>query len=345
MKKILISLLLGFMIMSCGISASASGNIPLFDDVSPDAYYAEGVQYMRSRGWINGIGNNKFAPDEKCTLWELVVVTGRVLYDDDTLDSDEIIERAIKDGWFDDLNDVYMASKVCREFMYQMIFEATGTLYYGDAATNYSAAATESAVEAGLCANGSDDMELISRAEMVYALYQLTTHKIEFAEPELFHYMDVTIENGHSSVIPHLLALASKLPTELWKEFYTCNGSVVIGDVYITQYESENNMIVSGLFSPSENKIYLKGYTSLLHEMGHFIYFNWDISNQMESVYKEEADAASELLGTYAKTNYTEMFAESFEYYFRWPEKRELLQVQLPRTFALIKKIEGCFLD
>ena len=39
-----------------------------FDDVAPDAYYAEAVAWAVDQGITNGMGNRQFAPDQLCTI-------------------------------------------------------------------------------------------------------------------------------------------------------------------------------------------------------------------------------------------------------------------------------------
>lgn len=43
-----------------------------FEDVDKDAYYADAVQWAVENGITEGVGNNKFAPDEDCTRGQMV---------------------------------------------------------------------------------------------------------------------------------------------------------------------------------------------------------------------------------------------------------------------------------
>ena len=62
-KKILkrvVSLLLGALLLAgCALPAGAASP---FTDVNKDAWYAPAVEYVRERDWMNGVGNNQFAP-------------------------------------------------------------------------------------------------------------------------------------------------------------------------------------------------------------------------------------------------------------------------------------------
>ena len=62
-KKILkrvVSLLLGALLLAG--SALPAGAASPFTDVNKDAWYAPAVEYVRERDWMNGVGNNQFAP-------------------------------------------------------------------------------------------------------------------------------------------------------------------------------------------------------------------------------------------------------------------------------------------
>jgi len=49
-----------------------------FTDVKSTAWYAEGVNYCATKGYITGVGNNKFNPDGKLTREQFVVILARI---------------------------------------------------------------------------------------------------------------------------------------------------------------------------------------------------------------------------------------------------------------------------
>ena len=58
--KQIVSLLLGvLLLLGCALPAGAASR---FTDVNKDAWYAPAVEYVRGRDWMNGVGNNQFAP-------------------------------------------------------------------------------------------------------------------------------------------------------------------------------------------------------------------------------------------------------------------------------------------
>ena len=48
-----------------------------FDDVAPDAYYAEAVAWAVDQGITNGMGNRQFAPDQLCTIGQALTFLWR----------------------------------------------------------------------------------------------------------------------------------------------------------------------------------------------------------------------------------------------------------------------------
>lgn len=65
-----VSILLG-----CSASATAQGT---FDDVAEDAWYSEAVQYVYDNGIMNGVGEERFAPNETVTRGMLVTILHRM---------------------------------------------------------------------------------------------------------------------------------------------------------------------------------------------------------------------------------------------------------------------------
>lgn len=65
-----VSILLG-----CNASATAQGT---FDDVAEDSWYSEAVQYVYDNGIMNGVGEERFAPNETVTRSMLVTILHRM---------------------------------------------------------------------------------------------------------------------------------------------------------------------------------------------------------------------------------------------------------------------------
>ena len=91
MRRTLV-IMLAICVLSSGLFSSAASGENFFEDVSPNAWYAESVQYMQDHGLMNGVGDNRFDPDGTVTRGMLVTIlyrlentdeeTGSVSFDD-----------------------------------------------------------------------------------------------------------------------------------------------------------------------------------------------------------------------------------------------------------------------
>lgn len=344
MKRILSSLLAMALMLSLSITGyaeSTPGNtIENFSDIPVDAYYADSILYAKEQGWVSGVGDNKFEPHNKCTMQQLVLVTGRALYGEK--DFEKIVNLAVEDGWLNILSVSHLDTNVCREYLYKTLFDAVDIPYYGASSSDMSSAATDSAVECGICLAGDNQWTLVSRSEMMYAIYKIVAERnIEFKEPSICDLMNLRVEEGYANTIYRAVNRAKKVPIEIWKTFDSQGGSIVIGLTHILEYEQTHHKVISGLFEPSTNTIYLSGYNSLVHELGHFVYYNWGFSSQANYSYNNEVNAAREILGSYAVSNQRELFAEAFEAYILDSEKAKKMENNMPYIYQVLSKFMG----
>lgn len=76
MKRI-ISILLTFALI-CGMLAMMATAAEVFSDVESSAWYAEDVAFVTEQGLMNGIGNNKFGPNETTTRAMIATILWRM---------------------------------------------------------------------------------------------------------------------------------------------------------------------------------------------------------------------------------------------------------------------------
>lgn len=78
MKKRIFSLLTALCLLFSLCSTTAlGGEVPAFPDVSANAWYAEAVAYCQEHGFMNGVSDTAFAPDESMTRAMLATVLYR----------------------------------------------------------------------------------------------------------------------------------------------------------------------------------------------------------------------------------------------------------------------------
>lgn len=85
------------------LPAQPPENVAPFDDVSPDAWYADAVLAMWSRGLVSGTGEGKFSPDQPMDLQQMFTIMGRLTrWINYQVDEDAAFQEALGE-WPDDL--------------------------------------------------------------------------------------------------------------------------------------------------------------------------------------------------------------------------------------------------
>ena len=77
MKRIMALALILAMIIGVVPSVFAVDYVNHFTDVPTNKWYAEYVEYVNDRGWMNGIGNNLFGPEQPCSRAQIVTFLWR----------------------------------------------------------------------------------------------------------------------------------------------------------------------------------------------------------------------------------------------------------------------------
>lgn len=299
-----------------------------FLDVPADAPYAEAALYMRQKNWITGIGHNLLLPDAPCTVKTMAIVLGRALYDQD--DPDVIIELAQRHHWLDSDDKEYLNKTLTHQEMYDMLSRATEGIVEADVAS------TAEAVDL------KDETDVIvSRADMISAIYDMLGNKETLYVSSFYSDMNISLEQDFDrQIYTKSIQLASFIPDEVWKAFDDNGGTIVVGDDYIDNYNRMNNSNTVGLFTVNRNIIRISKAESLTHEMGHFVYYTWDLIDEVTAAYEKEKDVASEILRPYAASAPHELFADFFRAYLTGTEEeRETLRTNLPATYKILAEL------
>lgn len=326
---ILITLILA---MTLTPMASAAESIQ-FTDVPDNAPYADMAIYMKDQHWINGIGNNRLAPNASCTAKDLCTILGRALYG--VNNQAEIINIGIQNDWFQSAN--MLNTPLTRESMYEILFKATDQPYYLYT-TASGTPATNSAKILRMCNPDATSTETVSRAEIIMAIYKTIVQNITLETSSFIQNTNISLATGYDEeLITETLLQALQLPDELWETFADYNGAIVIGSEFISMYEQQHNMQVSGLYDSGTCEIHLRDIPALIHEMGHFVYYTWNLDEIAPAIYQNEKNIAVQLIRAYAGTNPSEMFAEFFKTYMLNDENTRLnLQTNMPGTYDLL---------
>lgn len=78
MKQKIILILLSVTLMVSALNFSANAANTKFTDVSSSEWYYDAVESVSAKGWMNGIGDNRFAPDAPLTRAMLAVILWQI---------------------------------------------------------------------------------------------------------------------------------------------------------------------------------------------------------------------------------------------------------------------------
>lgn len=115
--------------MRCEISTPAfytnvDDSITRFNDVPYSHRYAEAIYEANNLRWVNGTGNNNFAPEKESSMKEFIMVLSRAMYGTD-IHLENALSFGTNDGWLDAFSvstPEKLNKKIRREQMYQSIF-------------------------------------------------------------------------------------------------------------------------------------------------------------------------------------------------------------------------------
>lgn len=341
LRNLAAAALAAVLMLACSITAFAAEPVG-FADVPADAPYAEAAAYMKQQGWVNGVGNNMLAPDRLVTAGELNTVIGRVLYGN--LSADKIVQKGIDDGWIDAMlyNTSSPAVNISAEHLYKTIFLAAGFhAYLPGSDADWTAAATSAAKKIGVCDADITSNQLMTRGQMVNAIYDIFIQKdtLTFTPTDRMQLMNLQYADYvPTSYIQRTVILGNSIPDALWTYFDDQNGEIVMDTDEINKLGIPS---VGGMYRDDTNTIYLSSPNSLVHEMGHFVLDEYNLTSAVKKAFNAEKDQIKKTLGEYATTNYGEMFAEAFQGYLTSKYTRQSIETNMPMTWSILEDLSA----
>ena len=343
-NKIISMLLILVLCFSMSNTAFAAES-PVFQDVSLDSPWYEGVIYAASHGITAGTGNGCFSPDSNITARQWAVMLCRA-YDKQVEEKPgsefgiSQMKRAFDEGWLDVGAMLYPDIGICRRYAYESIFRVeqipvfSSTLYAEAPEENYF---VHIAKENGLCHEAADALDLMTRGEAAQLIYLMQTKNIVVATPDILKTMNVINADGVN--LNSFMLELKKIPEPILYEFKAQGWSYHVDREYVKQFSNRVGMECAGCCSYANKSIYVKADYATLHEIGHFFHKLIGFDGISEDLFEKESDAAARVLGTYATTNHKEYFAEVFDYWLRHDDHSKLEQVA-PKTHAYFTALE-----
>lgn len=330
---------------SLAISASAA-EAPVFTDVDDSSPWYEAVEYAAENGITCGTGNQKFSPDREITVQEWAVMLCRAFEVELPINSGSdygkrCLYYAYAKDWINETGLVDPESNICRGNFYASAFSAAGVDVYSSElyeaipvltpAENY----IRVAIENGLCSTDARPLDLITRGEAIYMIYQMQTTELHSTPPAFLNSMK--INNVDEVPLDEYLLELKKNPSSIVEEFRSRDWTYQVDCKYLANLSARFDMNCIGAANYQNKKIYVSVPRATTHELGHFYHKVLKFPEVVEDLYNKEADVAKKVLGEYAAKNYREYFAEFYEYWIFHSgdeEKMGRLADVAPNTFA-----------
>ncbi len=134
------------------------------------------------------------------------------------------------------------------------------------------------------------------------------------------------------------------IPNEVLSGFINQKWSLSFGDVKINSYYESSGIKTIGLTYPKSHHIYVSVYTSIPHEMGHYVAVNNpDIQNQKDVLYENEASNAHGFLTKYECTYSADEYVAGYAaYLFNHMDNVDALGAlkrATPNTYKLFEQV------
>ena len=324
---------------------------PVFQDVTADSPWYDGVTYAAENGITSGTGNGIFSPNQNITVRQWAVMICRAYGKQVTPDANNTfgtaeLKLAHEEGWLDVGAMVAPDSPMCRRYLYESIFRVEripvfSTNLYVDGELSHVNRFVQVAKENGFCEQTDDEFDLISRGEAVQLIYLMQTQELEMATPTLIQMVNL-VNTDQVSSLNSFLQEIRKIPDNILYEFQANGWSYRIDSDYVESFSDRIGMECAGCCSYLNKSIYVKQDYATIHEFGHFYHRFACKDSSFNDIYMKEHESARSVLGDYAATNKNEYFAEAFDYWINWSDnsaKMDAFASVAPETHAFFSNL------
>ena len=321
-----------------------------FSDVPIDSPWYESVAYIAERGITIGTGEGRYSPDAPITTRQWAVMLCRAYGKTDALAGDSgnfgsaCLTKAYRYGWLSMEAVTNPGTQMCRGALYQSAFAAIGLPVYdyilypdGEALTDYENC-LRIGTELGLCAEGTEPMEIATRGEVAALLHAVLSQEYHVDEPPVLS--EFPIQNNAGVNMNDFLLALQEVPEPVLQKFKDKGWTYTVDFDYMAALSKKLRMSCIGATSYADKTIYVSSAKATFHEFGHFIDSIVNDSTEWEKLY--HAEASESILRDYAKTNSREYFADCFAYWVLYSgnEKRmEVFRNTAPQTYAYMEKL------
>lgn len=340
-----LALLLAFTLIVPASAAEYS-----FSDVPVDSPWYESVAYIAERGITIGTGEGRYSPDTPITTRQWAVMLCRAYERTDVLTGDSgnfgsaCLTEAYRCGWLSMEAVTSPDTQMCRGALYQSAFAAIGLPVYdcilypdGEALTDYENCLRIGA-DLGLCSEGTEPMEIVTRGEVAALLHAVLTQEVQIDEPPVLS--EFPIQNNAGVNMNDFLLALREVPAPVLQKFKAKGWTYTVDFEYMAALSKKLGMSCIGATSYADKTIYISNAKATLHEFGHFIDSIVNDSTEWEKLY--QAEASESILRDYAKTNRREYFADCFAYWITYSgstKHMEFFRDTAPQTYAYMEEL------
>lgn len=326
-------------------AASEAGS--RFTDVPVDSPWFEGVEYIADRGSTVGTGEGRYSPDSPITARQWAVMLCRAYDKTDALEildgefGKNCLTESYRSGWLSVEALTEPDTRMCRGALYQSAFAVIGlsvydyTLYPGGEILTPYENCLRIGAELGLCPDGTESYEIVSRGETAALLQAVLTRDFVIQEPPVLTEFPIESREG-VNMNSYLLELR-RVPEPILYEFQRMGWVYIVDFDYLADLSKRFEMSCIGAADYSGKKIYVSDAKATLHEFGHFLDGAEGFPSKTRSFYADEAQAAAIFLRDYSLTNCREYFADYFAYWLQNRDnekKTALMRERTPKTYA-----------
>ena len=335
----LLALLLALTLCLPAIAASP------FSDVPAGTTLYESVAYLSEKGITNGTGGGQFSSDAPITIRQWAVMLDRALGTGDTQDGAEFgqssLTLAYRRGWLSLACLLSPDVGLSRGILYESAFEAVGlpvydgSLYPGGTSLPDSENCLRVGAELGLCPEGADPLEVVTRGEAAMLLYAVLTQDLQAEEPPILS--QFPIENPAGADLNDFLLELCQVPAPILERFRAGGWAYTVDHQHLAELSQKYHTSCTGAADYGKRHIYVSAASSTLHEFGHFLDWALGFPAVHDELFEAEAKGAAQFLRDYALTSSGEYLAESFAYFIRHQDndaKLEQMERLTLRTYV-----------
>ena len=327
------------LIISILMSIPVFGVGSFFLDVDKDNPYYDAVQYCYEQNYINGTGNNNFSPNRNITLTEFLSINLAAFYPEEYKNIDF-------NDWYNSVNSTCVNLNLITEWetknsqnnyswikILEIVFKSNSLTPYSPLVWNtsfnlpgYSMFEINLIISAKQYGffnnlNISNYKVIPNRAEITQLIYNIKNLN-SFQVPAIVENFPVNFDEQISDVNKNIFyETLSYLPKNYLNDFIKSDWSFYVTNKNLSEfYNNLDYFSAVGLTDCNKEIIYIKtpiffmGIKTILHEFGHFVSYNYNISLPL-NIFEEEKNQLSNFIRPYAATNPSEAFAELFSFY------------------------------